>query len=546
MQHPNFWAATHQGFRRERNEDAFLWLGPDRTNDQGYLWLVCDGMGGEAAGELASSEVAARVAEIYPHALERYQDPHRALEEALQAANRRLLFMQEQNSDLSKMGSTISAVAYFRHQLWIAWVGDSRVYTLERGQLHQRTKDHTKFQRMVDAGIMQADEVGADHPSHSVLLNVLGRASMDVETLPPIPVGHEPLQILLCSDGLSSFVSDAQMSEALAELSPKDAAQFLLSAALAASNDNVTVQVIHFGASSASQDLRAYAAARGVTIEASLPEQLTSQSLPFDQSADWQAHQTGGQRFEDRAPTTPPRQQTILLGAEDTPSKERPSASEAHAENQSRRDRSDSPATTDAHELPKARQRTPESFTPPSSGPIETPRSARPTPGLRVSTGDLDRLEEDFDEANSPHRMHLMWGILGAIAMGAAVWMLWGQSFEERHVDSDNEEVLAPELSHEVEDASSGSAAGRHAPSRAEPQVPAEEPVQPLEEHVDSHPPMNGVGERASSPSAAREVSRPSLRSDAIVPRVDPPNEAPEDPNVEDESFIMQRLLLQE
>lgn len=290
---PEFWGASHPGLQRDRNEDAFLWMGPEQLGDDSYLWLVCDGMGGEAAGQLASSAVADRVREVYPRALQAYQSPHRALTEALEAANRRLSFMQETKPELRKMGSTAIAVAFFQNQLWAAYVGDSRLYSYAGGQLEQLSTDHTKFQRMIEAGVFTAADDRPDHPAHSVLLNVLGRSEMEVETLPPIPIPADGLTLLLCSDGLSTFVEAPQLSAALSQATPHDAVQFLLSSALPHSNDNITLQVIRFGAAERPSTLDALAQAHGVTVQALPSTARQTSSLPFGELAGWEKHQTG-------------------------------------------------------------------------------------------------------------------------------------------------------------------------------------------------------------------------------------------------------------
>lgn len=294
MQNPDFWARTHQGLSRDKNEDAFLWLGDAGTNDQGFLWCVCDGMGGEAAGELASSVVVQRVSEIYPHALKRSKSPHIALEEAFQAANRRLLYMQEVNPDLSKMGSTVAAAAYYEEQLWLASVGDSRIYTWSRGRLTQRSVDHTKYEKMMELGVLKPADARPDHPAHHVLLNVLGRSEMFVDTLEGRRLPPTDTCVLLCSDGLSSFVDEPTIHAALTHLDSRDATRLLLSAALPNSNDNITLTVVRFSEPVTPLPIEEVAATLSVSLIKEDGEPLQTSSSNFNAATRWETHRTGG------------------------------------------------------------------------------------------------------------------------------------------------------------------------------------------------------------------------------------------------------------
>lgn len=266
MQAIDFWAITHQGLKRTNNEDAYLWLTPDDTDDQGYLWVVCDGMGGEAAGERAAHIVLERIKEVYGPALASTQSPHQALKETLQAANRRLLYVSEEHPELAGMGSTVAAVALYEDRLWVASVGDSRVYGWTPQGLTQWTVDHSKYETLREHGVLRPEDEREDHPARSVLMNVIGREKMYVDTLDERHFSPEDCALLLCSDGLSGHIRPKELRVAFASLNAQDAARFLMSAVLQRSRDNITVQVVRFTPPITPRSIEDVADSLGVTL----------------------------------------------------------------------------------------------------------------------------------------------------------------------------------------------------------------------------------------------------------------------------------------
>lgn len=246
MQTIDFWASTHQGLTRTHNEDRYLWLTPEDTGGNGHLWVVCDGMGGEAGGARASQIVLERFREVYAPSLERTSSPHEALKETLNAANRRLLYLASEDSLLAGMGSTVAAVALYRDRLWVASVGDSRVYGWTPNGLLQWTVDHSKYEKMRELGVLSPDDERPDHPARHVLMNVVGRDEMFVDTLNDRHFVTEDCALLICSDGLSGSVRPEELRVAFASLDARDATRFLMSAALPRSQDNITLQVVRF------------------------------------------------------------------------------------------------------------------------------------------------------------------------------------------------------------------------------------------------------------------------------------------------------------
>jgi len=232
-------AVSHVGRIRSNNQDS------------GYagrrLFLVADGMGGHAGGDVASAIATTRIAEAdadYPSA----PDAAAALEGAMVAANRQLAETVADHSELTGMGTTVSALLVQGDRVVIAHIGDSRIYLLRSDELSQITTDHTFVQRLVDAGRITAEEAMV-HPRRSVLMRVLG----DVESSPEVDSmvldARPGDRWMLCSDGLSGVVSFDELQEILAaDAGAKQVADRLVKASLdGGAPDNVTVVVVDVG-----------------------------------------------------------------------------------------------------------------------------------------------------------------------------------------------------------------------------------------------------------------------------------------------------------
>ncbi|WP_349903806.1 PP2C family protein-serine/threonine phosphatase [Parafrigoribacterium humi] len=229
-------AVTHVGKIRANNQDS------------GYagsqLFLVADGMGGHAGGDVASAIALNRIIETdreYASA----HDAEFALQSSLMAANSLLAETVFEHPELTGMGTTVSALLRVGHQLAFAHIGDSRVYRFRDGVLTQISADHTFVQRLVDSGRITPEEA-AVHPRRSVLMRVLG----DVDASPEIDTAILDTQPgdrwLLCSDGLSSYVPDDKIESVLeSEQSPKAAADRLIKESLdQGAPDNVTIVIV--------------------------------------------------------------------------------------------------------------------------------------------------------------------------------------------------------------------------------------------------------------------------------------------------------------
>ena len=229
-------AVSHVGKIRANNQDS------------GYagtqLFVVADGMGGHAGGDVASAIALKRVMEA-DRQFASAADAEFALQSALSAANTMLAETVFEHPELTGMGTTVSAILRSGSQIAIAHIGDSRIYLLRDGTLKQITADHTFVQRLVDSGRITPEEA-AVHPRRSVLMRVLG----DVDAAPEIDTTVFDVlagdRWLLCSDGLSSYVSDDKIAQALkSHPAVRDAADRLVKESLdQGAPDNVTVVVV--------------------------------------------------------------------------------------------------------------------------------------------------------------------------------------------------------------------------------------------------------------------------------------------------------------
>jgi len=224
-------ARSDVGLVRGHNEDSFVVKAP--------LFAVCDGMGGHAAGEIASGIAVQTIAERAPEHTDEI-----ALGAAVEAANTAVLEGVESGKGKAGMGCTATCAIIENNRMAIAHVGDSRIYLLHAGTLVRITRDHSYVEELVDAGEITADEARV-HPSRSIITRALGSD-------PDMYADHFTLdvstgdRVILCSDGLSSMVPDKDIEElSVSSVTPQAAADTLVSAALTAGgHDNVTVIVV--------------------------------------------------------------------------------------------------------------------------------------------------------------------------------------------------------------------------------------------------------------------------------------------------------------
>jgi serine/threonine protein phosphatase PrpC len=235
-------AGTFLGGRKAQ-EDSVGVLGTSRTQREA-VFVVADGMGGEAGGARASGIVRDTVLGQYVTVRDGQLEPQHALAECVRIAHAEILRQQAEQPEFANMGSTVVACATDGHQIWIAHCGDSRLYEFRAGTLRALTKDHTRVQRMIDEGIV-TPEVGAQLPDAHVLSHAVGRGDLRAEVKVTPAAGCDA--ILLCSDGLYGVVPDEILASVMRGFGADDGIRILMSlvAALQGS-DNTSVVIARF------------------------------------------------------------------------------------------------------------------------------------------------------------------------------------------------------------------------------------------------------------------------------------------------------------
>jgi PPM family protein phosphatase len=255
---------TDLGRTRDHNEDTFLVadlstgdasLSPARdahpVGARGSLFMVADGMGGAAAGEVASALASEA---IYDHLRTTWSQDHAAtpqqfafrVREAVEEANRRIHTYAAEHPDVRGMGTTVTVAGVFGQDLYLAQIGDSRAYLVRRGQATQLTKDQSLTQRLVDAGELTEEEAEKSE-RRNIILQALGP-----EPQVRVDLTYEELRrgdlLILCSDGLSGQVKREEFAEHAVRLTDLDE---LCSALIDLANgrggpDNITVVAARF------------------------------------------------------------------------------------------------------------------------------------------------------------------------------------------------------------------------------------------------------------------------------------------------------------
>lgn len=249
--------ATDIGSRRRSNQDTFV-IADLRSGDlsnpctrtdiplssQGILLLVCDGMGGAAAGDLAARIAAESIKQQLVNAgpaLARH--PDESLKDAVWGANGAVLAEAKAHPEARGMGTTCTAAIVLPDRLCVAQVGDSRAYLSRDGHLQLLTRDQTMADRLVELGALRSEDVST-YVHRNVLLQAVGTQS----TIEPIMTEvrlRRGDRLLLCSDGLHGSIADDEIAEILSGTADmNECARALIEAALAAGGpDNVTVVV---------------------------------------------------------------------------------------------------------------------------------------------------------------------------------------------------------------------------------------------------------------------------------------------------------------
>lgn len=265
-------AQTHQGLVRSANEDHYLVIRlgrtletlltslpsdqvPARAEEVGYGLLVADGVGGAAAGEVASRLALSTLVGLILHTpdwilSDEAQEADRLLQRLADRYRRihaTLLDEGQGDPNLAGMGTTMTVAGSIGASVVLGHIGDSRAYLFRGGTLHQLTRDHTWVQTLVDLGQISTEEA-ARHPMRHVLIRSLGAGNRNVEGDFQRACLADGDQLLLCTDGLTNMVDDAAIASLLGRSATSDeACQALVAAALEkGGKDNVTVALARY------------------------------------------------------------------------------------------------------------------------------------------------------------------------------------------------------------------------------------------------------------------------------------------------------------
>ncbi|RZS37535.1 protein phosphatase [Herbihabitans rhizosphaerae] len=225
-------ARSDRGLARSNNQDS-VYAGP-------RLLALADGMGGHAAGEVASKVVIAALAPLDDD--EPGEDLLSQLHEATLAGNQAIAELVAGDPDLDGMGTTLTAVLFASNKIGMVHIGDSRAYLRRNGQFSQITHDDTFVQSLIDEGRITEEEA-ATHPQRSLLLKAL-TGNDEVQPSLTIREARAGDRYLLCSDGLSGMVSDETIADAIQIPDPQQCADRMIELALKGGGlDNVTVVI---------------------------------------------------------------------------------------------------------------------------------------------------------------------------------------------------------------------------------------------------------------------------------------------------------------
>ncbi len=240
---------TDTGKKRTNNEDAYL------LNDEFCLYAVADGVGGNEGGEVASRMAVETLAASMPDLLgekdrtppagvtSRADPETMALTNALNLANRTIRAVHTHNPGLAGMATTLTALLLRKGRMFIAHIGDSRAYLLRSGKLTQLTNDHSFVAEQLRAGALTPEQARTS-PYRHVITRALGIDEEVKADITSLALQRED-RLLLCTDGLTGMVDDAEIIGLLSTTGPRDAVHKLLAAANDGGGiDNITAVVV--------------------------------------------------------------------------------------------------------------------------------------------------------------------------------------------------------------------------------------------------------------------------------------------------------------
>ena len=236
--------ATDVGKVRRYNEDYMAHFG----TVYGYCVIVCDGMGGHAAGNVASRAAVDAIRHYLQDGKITRTDTSNALLNSIEFANFRLREMVAEKPELAGMGTTCVIALIKNDELFVAHAGDSRLYFIRDNEIEQVSRDHSTVQDLIDAGVLTEDEALQSEKRNQITKAIGIFEKVGASVIPqPIHLVYND-KILLCSDGLTSHLSDKEISELINQSEDVQLTASLLveNANLGGGTDNITVQLVQY------------------------------------------------------------------------------------------------------------------------------------------------------------------------------------------------------------------------------------------------------------------------------------------------------------
>jgi serine/threonine protein phosphatase PrpC len=241
-------AATDTGMRRSNNQDSYMAVRASHEESwrqRGHVFMVADGMGAHAVGELASKMACDLIPHTYMKA--RTGTPSEAIVKSFREVSAQIHSRASANRDFQGMGTTCSALLLLPTGALVAHVGDSRVYRIRKGRIDQLSFDHSLAWELVRRNHLTSEQASLSVPKNVITRSLGPEIEIEVDIEGPLAVELGDVY-LLCSDGLSGPVDDDEMGAIAANFHPNDACRYLVSLAnLRGGLDNITVVIVRIG-----------------------------------------------------------------------------------------------------------------------------------------------------------------------------------------------------------------------------------------------------------------------------------------------------------
>jgi PPM family protein phosphatase len=241
-------AATDTGMRRANNQDSYTSVRAYQAavwRQRGHVFMVADGMGAHAVGELASKMAC----DLIPHTYLKVRSgtPSEAITKAFREVSTLIYSRASANRDFQGMGTTCSALVMLPEGALIAHVGDSRIYRIRQNRIDQFSFDHSLVWELVRRNHLTSEQASLSVPKNVITRSLGPEVDIEVDIEGPLAVLDGDV-FLLCSDGLSGPVSDPEIGAFAGNFHPRDACRYLVALAnLRGGLDNITVQIVRMG-----------------------------------------------------------------------------------------------------------------------------------------------------------------------------------------------------------------------------------------------------------------------------------------------------------